>query len=910
MRIEKLEISAYGCFVDRSIPNLSENLVIVHGLNEAGKSTLFNLLTTLSYGFYPVSDFPYHPWHVDRYPELRAVLTLQDGTRAEVWRKLTSTPQGRLTRDDRAQELGNHDLPFVQHVSMTLYKALYALTQVNMRSLEKAQRKEIDDRLLSGLGAELLNPTRQVIADLEKQAQKLWRSDKRGKPLYVDLRSKLKDARKDRKQAVKKDLDLREKAESLHKVEKQIGILKEELAKLSAQVRKTDLLFPLKKKMDQIEKWRLDIPDIGAAQRLTDGLQTEYRRLCDRVENAEQAIKRLKKERKTQLDVQGRFIEEDRSILEHAEKIDSWARRVTAHEQEQHNRENLKREVDKLQRSLESTAATILAEPWRDDLSPTVEGIVLPKLKTRIDNFQEKEKAVEQRQTAIESVAPIRMIGELPGWAVLGVIAIAGGVILTGIAVSHIAIAAAIALGAPLALLAAAGWVFNLIIRRQNRQQEAQREDEVERLQKRRRETYRDRDKTRELIREILKDLPIPPVLLEHPDLELYQAVHLLRELGGTKSQKVVELRKRREKWDTAQGELRNVIEISGEHMASLEGINRLEVRLEAARNRQRDSNQASTCIEEITEELEGAEKALDNAMDERQEFLRRVVEATAEDLPPDEALKRAVELQRILRKIQNAEEQLEMDHPDLAELQEEIHHLEEGNVDTSVLDEEEVEKSRIRRDELQGEDGELQRLREEGIGLQNEIENARGDVSVGELDGKIESIEEEIEDVCTQHDHLVLLGSVLREADRRFREKHQPDVLKRASEYLNTITSGRYTRIITLEDEDEEERWAVINKSGEDRPIAFPLSGGTLDQIYLAFRLAVIDHLDEGYEHLPLVLDEVLINWDDQRFETGVQILSSIAQKRQVFLFTCHDWIVKRIQDSTGASVINLDLS
>jgi len=124
----------------------------------------------------------------------------------------------------------------------------------------------------------------------------------------------------------------------------------------------------------------------------------------------------------------------------------------------------------------------------------------------------------------------------------------------------------------------------------------------------------------------------------------------------------------------------------------------------------------------------------------------------------------------------------------------------------------------------------------------------------------------------------------------------------------IDLINKERNHHIITLE--DEEERLAVISKSGEDQPIDFPLSGGTLDQIYLAFRLAVIDHLDEAYEHLPLVLDEVLINWDDQRFEAGVQILSHIAQKRQVFLFTCHEWIVKRIQDVTGVSEMNLNVS
>ena len=100
-----------------------------------------------------------------------------------------------------------------------------------------------------------------------------------------------------------------------------------------------------------------------------------------------------------------------------------------------------------------------------------------------------------------------------------------------------------------------------------------------------------------------------------------------------------------------------------------------------------------------------------------------------------------------------------------------------------------------------------------------------------------------------------------------------------------------------------------AFSKSGEDHLIAPPLSGGTLDQIFLAFRLAVVDHLDEAYEHLPLVLDEVLINWDDQRFDTGIQILSNIAQRRQVFLFTCHDWIAKYIRDITGTPVIKLDI-
>ncbi|MCK4334279.1 AAA family ATPase, partial [candidate division WOR-3 bacterium] len=747
MRIEKLEIGAYGCFVDRSIPNLPEGLVIVHGLNEAGKSTLFSLLTTLLYGFDPVSDFPYRPWHVNRYPELSAVLTLQDGTQTEVWRKLVSTPHGHFTRNGHTEKLANRHLPFVQHVSKDLYRALYAVTQANMRSLEKIQRKEIEDRLLSGLGAELLKPTRQVIAELEKQAQKLWRSDRRGKPLYADLQSKLHEAKKDRKQVVTSDQTLRDKAERLHEVQEQIGTLERELDTLKIQLYKADVLLPIKKRMDQIKAWRSEIPDIEQLKHLPDGLKAEYKRLCERVETERKAVEDLEEERNAKFKVQEQFSDEDRVILNYTGQIDRWARRVTAHEQEQRNIKELERDVDDLQQSLESTAESLLAEPWQDVSSLIVEKVILPELKARINDFQDKQREAERQKTATESVAPVRMIGELPRWAALGAIAMGGVLILVGIVVSH----TAITLGAPLALIGAASWVFNFFIRRQNRQQEAQREDEVERLQKGKQEADRERDEACKVVIGILKDLPIAPALLEHPDLALYQAVERLRSLNGEKKQKADQLKERREEWNTAQGELQNLVERLGEHMASPEAINRLEGRLGAAKNHQRDFNQASTRIEEINEELEGAEKALEDAMGEHEEFLRHVAQAAAEDLPPNEALERAVKLQEILSKIQRVEEQLEMDHPDLAELQEEIHRLEEGNVDAWVLNQEEVNESRSRRDKLINQDGELQPLREERITLQSEIENARGDVSVGELDGKIESIEEEIEDVCTQ---------------------------------------------------------------------------------------------------------------------------------------------------------------
>jgi uncharacterized protein YhaN len=97
------------------------------------------------------------------------------------------------------------------------------------------------------------------------------------------------------------------------------------------------------------------------------------------------------------------------------------------------------------------------------------------------------------------------------------------------------------------------------------------------------------------------------------------------------------------------------------------------------------------------------------------------------------------------------------------------------------------------------------------------------------------------------------------------------------------------------------------VEASGGHHPVAFPLSGGTLDQIYLSFRLAVIEHLDQNAETLPLVMDEVLINWDVGRFERGQEIIADVAENHQVFLLTCHNWITDRIMKALPAVNIKL---
>jgi uncharacterized protein YhaN len=83
-------------------------------------------------------------------------------------------------------------------------------------------------------------------------------------------------------------------------------------------------------------------------------------------------------------------------------------------------------------------------------------------------------------------------------------------------------------------------------------------------------------------------------------------------------------------------------------------------------------------------------------------------------------------------------------------------------------------------------------------------------------------------------------------------------------------------------------------------------VSTGTLEQAYLSLRLAIVDHLDEGHDRLPLFVDEALVNWDRARRDRGLDVLADLASVRQIFVFTCHPELASRLEER-GARVVRL---
>jgi uncharacterized protein YhaN len=122
-------------------------------------------------------------------------------------------------------------------------------------------------------------------------------------------------------------------------------------------------------------------------------------------------------------------------------------------------------------------------------------------------------------------------------------------------------------------------------------------------------------------------------------------------------------------------------------------------------------------------------------------------------------------------------------------------------------------------------------------------------------------------------------------------RHKHAltaPQLAEAASAYLSEITGGRYGSIGITGELEISVR--IPQRDVMDSQLQKRLSKGTVDQVYLALRLAMVQTLSRNGERIPMILDDPFANYDDDRLERTMQVLARVAQQNQILLFTCRE--------------------
>ncbi|QDT65897.1 AAA family ATPase [Calycomorphotria hydatis] len=159
------------------------------------------------------------------------------------------------------------------------------------------------------------------------------------------------------------------------------------------------------------------------------------------------------------------------------------------------------------------------------------------------------------------------------------------------------------------------------------------------------------------------------------------------------------------------------------------------------------------------------------------------------------------------------------------------------------------------------------------------------------ELDYEISRVEFELRQLNDEYQAALLAEQTFDQQRQELERNYQPPVLAAASEYLSSMTSGRYQKL-----QAPFGGRALNVEIGDGKTIPVDqLSSGTREQVFLSLRMALVKTLaDEGTE-LPLMLDDVFVNFDRQRTEAAVDtLLQFTAQGRQVLFFTCHQHLAE----------------
>ncbi|MFW6200188.1 MAG: AAA family ATPase, partial [Gemmatimonadota bacterium] len=872
MRFDRLRVGAFGPL--RDLDTGSEALpplVVVQAPNEGGKSSFFIALSSLLYGFYPAGRdrHPYAPWSGED-AELEARITRDDGTSLTVHRRLLSSPWGRVTRNGdgggQVTDIANRTLSFVAHVRRELFGDVFALTLGDLARIDDESWEEIQDRLLGAMGAEDLRGSRVVIQELEEAADSLWRSDRRGKPEARDLQTRLEELDSDRREARERNRKIRATARNLEELRERLDSTRAERLAVEAVLERARTLGPVRSQLLRTREAEELAGDLEELEDLPTRPDERLRELEEEVTSRRREIASLERRMEELERRAGSVTGADRRLLERATEVRTLGKMAGEVQVARQRLPALDERLTSLEHRCVDTSRQLFSVPWEGVDAERIREVPVGELRSRIRSYRarrdeaselEAAAAAAEREARREEKRGLRRLASavrkiLAGAAGIGILVLVWGLLSTGrlqVLSGGVILGNVVLLW--LTLRALESFLFDA--------DRGEKQREAESLRRRSGDARRRADGARDAVAEILDGLPVVRGFLAEPDPEV---AHLVGELQ-THLESKAEARGERDGLEELLAGAEDRLETAADALdvdlpgGFLAAVATLEAHLDEAADREADARAAKESLEDVRESLQRLREARAGAKERLDQLLQRFTGLGDGDL--ERGLETAVERMDARDRARTLRGELERQHPDLDELRKRIRRAEEEGEEWTA-----DEATRVRAGERYRELNErieelISEIRE-GEGTLRELESR---TTLDRIEGEILHVREELERVRRRRDRLALLGGIVRVADHRFRDRNQPDVLRTAGRYLETITGGRYRRLLM----QEGELSGTLYLEGPGYPHAVevdtPISTGTREQVYLALRLAVIDHLDAGGERLPLVLDEAFVNWD-----------------------------------------------
>ena len=195
---------------------------------------------------------------------------------------------------------------------------------------------------------------------------------------------------------------------------------------------------------------------------------------------------------------------------------------------------------------------------------------------------------------------------------------------------------------------------------------------------------------------------------------------------------------------------------------------------------------------------------------------------------------------------------------------------------------------------------------------IEKELQNLTSEEKSSGLRAKYGVLREQLREHAREWAKRTVAERLLDEARSTFERERQPGVVRNAEVFFKDITGGRYDRVIA----PLGQKIIRVSEANGLNKEPSELSRGTREQLFLSLRFGLVQELGQRTETLPVIVDEVLVNFDPKRALRAARAFVQLSSTNQVLVFTCHPTVVKHFQlaakqlESPDPKVIDIGLA
>ena len=185
----------------------------------------------------------------------------------------------------------------------------------------------------------------------------------------------------------------------------------------------------------------------------------------------------------------------------------------------------------------------------------------------------------------------------------------------------------------------------------------------------------------------------------------------------------------------------------------------------------------------------------------------------------------------------------------------------------------------------------------------ENAIQSVGGDAEVARIEEERATLLLDINDKAQSSLRLRLGILAAERALYLYRDRHRSSMMSRTTDAFRNITGGTYDKLETQQNDNTERLIAIRKDTGASVGVE-GMSTATRHQLYFSLRLAGYEDFCERSDSLPLIADDILESFDEDRAAESFKQLHSLAHKGQAVYLTHHRHLCTIAQTVCGDGV------